>query len=109
MGSLCVRWSFADNFGVLARGASCTKVHLARHIAGGKKAGLDVHDISLACGSADVLGYEVSPVNACCRGTAGKSIARIRSVARTVSSRRRICGSGDADGRCGTTHCASGA
>ena len=55
------RWSYADNFGVLARGANCTNVHLARLIAGVQKAGLDVHDISLASGSADVLGYEVSP------------------------------------------------
>ena len=55
-----------------------------------KKAGLDVHHISRASGSADVLGYEVSPVNACCSGTS-KRISRIRSVARTVS-RRRILG-----------------
>ena len=29
-------------------------------------ADLHVHDLSLASGCADVLGYEVSPVNACC-------------------------------------------
>ena len=56
-----------------------------------RKAGLDVHDISLASGSADVLGYEVSLANAYCSGT-GKRMSRIRSVARTVSSRRRTSG-----------------
>ena len=30
MGSLGFRWPCADNFGVLARGANCTSVHLAR-------------------------------------------------------------------------------
>ena len=55
--------------GVLARGADCTDVHLARLIAGVKKASLDVHDISLASGSADVSGYEVSPANSHCSGT----------------------------------------
>ena len=63
-------------------------VHLARLISGEQKAGLDAHDISLASGCAYVLGYEVSPANSYCSG-AGKRIARIRSVARTVSSRRR--------------------
>ena len=33
-----------------------------------QKAGLDVHDTSLASGSAGVLGYEVSPANAYCSG-----------------------------------------
>ena len=46
-----------------------------------------VHDIALASGSADVLGYEVSLANANCSG-AGKRISR--SVARTVSSPRRV-------------------
>ena len=77
--------------GVLARGADCTNVHLARLIAGAKKASLDVHDISLARGSADVPGGEVSQANSSCSGTR-KRIARVCSVARTVSSRRRICG-----------------
>ena len=45
----------------------------------------------LASGSAGVLGHEVSPASAYCSGT-GKRISRIRSVARTVSSRRRIYG-----------------
>ena len=45
----------------------------------------------IASGSADVLGFEVSPANAYCSG-AGKRIPRFRSVARTVSSRRRIGG-----------------
>ena len=90
-GSLGFRWSNADIFGSLARGANCTNVHLERLIAGVKRVGLDVHDISGASGSADVLGYEVSPANSYCGGT-GKRIARIRSVARTVSSRRRISG-----------------
>ena len=76
---------------MLARGASCTNVRLERLIAGVKKASLDVHDISLASGSAHVLGYEVFPAIAYCSGT-GKRISRIRSVARTVSSRLRIGG-----------------
>ena len=80
------RWSC--NLGVLARGENCTNVHLARLIAGVQKAGLDVHDASLASGSAAVLGYEVS-ANAYYNGT-GKRMARTLSVARTVSSRRRI-------------------
>ena len=91
MGSVCFRWSYADNFGVLARGANCTNVHLARLIPGVKKAGLDLHDISHASGSAHVLRYEVPPASSYCGGT-GKRIARIRSVAWTVSSRRRISG-----------------
>ena len=56
-----------------------------------RKAGLDVRDTSLASGSADVLGYEVSLANAYCSGT-GKRISRIRPVARMVSSCRRIGG-----------------
>ena len=67
------------------------KVHFARSSAGVQKACLDVHDISLASGSAYVLGYEVSPANACCSEMCTR-ISRIRSVARTVSSRRRISG-----------------
>ena len=47
-------------WGVLARGIDCTDGHLACLTAGVQQAGLDVHDISLANGSADVLGYEVS-------------------------------------------------
>ena len=73
------------------RGGNCTDVHLARLIAGVQKAGLDVHDISLARGSAYVLGYEVTPANAYCSGT-DKRISLFRSVARTISSRRRIGG-----------------
>ena len=73
MGLLGFRWSIADNFGVLARGANCTNVHLARLIAGVQKACLDVHDTSLASGSADVFCYEVSPANSYCSGT-GKLI-----------------------------------
>ena len=91
LGSAGFCWSYADNFWVLARGSDCTDVHLARLIAGVQKAGLDVHDISLASGSGDVLGYEVSPANAYCCGT-DKRISRIRSAARTVSSRRRKSG-----------------
>ena len=64
VGSIGFRWSYADNFGFLARGANCTDVHLARLNAGVQKAGPDVHDTSRASGNADVLGYEVSPVNA---------------------------------------------
>ena len=77
--------------GVLARGTACSNVHLARLVASVQKAGLDVHDISLASGSADVLGCEVSPANTYGSGT-GNRISRTRSVARTVSSRRRISG-----------------
>ena len=91
MGSLGFRCSYADNLGILARGADYTDVHLARLIAGVKRASLDVHDLSLASGSSDVLGYEVSPANAYRSGT-GKRISRIRSVVRTVSSRRCISG-----------------
>ena len=77
--------------GVLARGADCTNVLLARLIAGVQKASLDVHDISPANGSADVFGYEVSPANSYCSGT-GKRMARTRLVERMVSWRRRIIG-----------------
>ena len=91
MRSLGFHWSCADNLGVLARGANNNNVHLARLIAGVKRAGLDVHDTSHASGSADVLGDEVSPVNLYCSGT-GKRLSRLRSVARTVSTRRRISG-----------------
>ena len=59
MGSLGFRWSLLSFLVVLARGANCTNVHLARLIPGVKKASLDVHDISLASGSADVLGFGV--------------------------------------------------
>ena len=44
--------------GIPARGDNSTDVHLARLVAGVKRAGLDVLDTSLANGSADVLGYE---------------------------------------------------
>ena len=50
-------------------------------------AGLDAHDRSLASGSADVLGCEVSPAKSYCSGT-GERSARIGSVARTISSLR---------------------
>ena len=60
-------------------------------IAGVQKAGLDVHVISRATASADVLGYAVSPANSHC-SRMGKRISCIRSVARTVSWRRRIGG-----------------
>ena len=89
LGSAGFHQWYADNFGVLARGANCTHNHLARLIAGAQKAGLDVHDVVHASGSADVLGYEVSPANSCCGG-AGKQKSCMRSVGRTVSSRRRI-------------------
>ena len=60
-------------------------------MAGVQKASLDVQDVSLACGSADVLGDEVSLANPYRSGT-GERISRIRSVARTVSSRRLVSG-----------------
>ena len=66
--------------GVLARGENCTDLHLARLIAGVQKGGVDVHDIAHASGSADLLGYEVSPANAYC-GEAGQRTSRMRSVA----------------------------
>ena len=80
MGSRCFRWSYADSVWVLARGENCTNVHLARLIAGVHRAGLDVHDISHAMESADVLGNEVCPAEAYCSGT-GKRMSRTRSVA----------------------------
>ena len=82
MGSVGFRSSYAGNFGVLARGANCTKVHLARLIAGVQKAGRDVHDMFLASGSADVLGHEVSLASAC--SGARKRISHIRSVGRSL-------------------------
>ena len=91
MGSLGFRSSYADNFGVLVRGANSANVHLARFIAIVKRDGLDVHEVSHTSEGADALCYEVSPANSFCSGT-GKRIARVRSVARTISSRRRICG-----------------
>ena len=59
MGSLGFRWSYADNFGILVYNRNNTNVRLANLIEGVQKAGLDVHDISLSSGSADVLGCEV--------------------------------------------------
>ena len=47
----------------LAAQTALTFIHLARLDASVLKAGFDVHDISLASGRADVLGYEVSPAN----------------------------------------------
>ena len=70
---------------------NCSNIHFARLIEGVKRTSVDVHDISLAGGTSDVFGYDVSPANAYCRGT-GKRMPRIRSVARTVSSRRPIGG-----------------
>ena len=78
-------------FGDRAHGSDSTSAHLARSIAGVQKAGLDLHDMSLASESTDVSLFEVFPADAYCSGT-GKRISRIRSVARTVSSRRRIGG-----------------
>ena len=73
------RWSDAHNYGVLDRGIDCTNVHFARLMAGVKGAGLNIHDISQASGSANVLGYELLPASAFCSGTA-KRVARIRAV-----------------------------
>ena len=81
----------SETLGLLARSAHCTNVYLASLIAGVQEAGLNVHDIFLVSGSADVLGYGMSPSSACCSGTS-KQISRIRAVARTVSSSRRISG-----------------
>ena len=61
----------------MARDTDCTNVHPALDIAGVQKGCLDVHDISLASGNADVLGYEVSPANECCCGT-GKRVLHTR-------------------------------
>ena len=61
-----------------------------------KKAGLGVHDISLASGCADVLGYDVSPANSYCSGRAnvkhefvhsrGRSLRAVALAARRWSS-----------------------
>ena len=67
------RWSHADSSGVLARGTNCTNVRLASLTASVQRAGLDVHDVVPASGSADVLGYEVSSANSYCGG-AGKLV-----------------------------------
>ena len=48
MRSTGFRWSYADNFWYLAHRTDCTDVDLARLNAGVQKAGLAVHDISLA-------------------------------------------------------------
>ena len=72
----------------MARGADCTHVHLTRLIAGVKRARLDVDDVSLASGSADVLGYEVFLANSYCSGT-GKRLARF-SVSRHGRSLRLV-------------------
>ena len=55
MESAGFRWYYADNFPVLARGENCSNVHLASFIAGVQKASLDVHDVFLASGFADLL------------------------------------------------------
>ena len=65
VGSLGCRWSYADNSWVLARVANCTDDHLARLIAVVKKAGFDVHDISLASGGGNLLGDDLCPAIAC--------------------------------------------
>ena len=63
--------------------------HLACLIAGVKRPGLDVHDMSLARGRVDVLGYDLSPASACCSGTLPSELCEF---ARTVSVRRCISG-----------------
>ena len=55
MRSLAFRWSYADNVGVLARGANSTNVHLARFIAIVERADLDVHEEIHTSEGADVL------------------------------------------------------
>ena len=80
MGSLGFRWYF----GVLTGGANCTNVHLARLIVCVKGDGLDVHDISLASGSADVLSDEVSPANAYCSGTSNVKLVFVQSRGRSL-------------------------
>ena len=76
-----------ETLGLLARSAHCTNVYLVSLIAGVQEAGLNVHDIFLVSGSADVLGYEMSSSSACCSGIS-KQISRIRAVADTVSASR---------------------
>ena len=80
-----------ETLGLLARSAHCTNVYLVSLIADVQETGLNVHDIFLVSGRADVLGYEMSPSSACCSGVS-KQISRIRPVARTVSASRRING-----------------
>ena len=74
MGSLGFRWSYADNFGVLTRGANATNVHIASLILRGPVSMFTTHPFT--SGRADVLGFEVSPANAYCSGP-GKRISRI--------------------------------
>ena len=54
--------TFLERFWLAVKTALTFVSH--RGVAGVQKTGLDVHHISLANGSADVLGYEVSPANA---------------------------------------------
>ena len=91
MGSLGFRWSYADNLVVLDRGANSTYVHLARLIAGYRKL---VSVFTMWHTPAEVPMFSVMK----CRRPShivverGKRLSRMRSVARTVSSRRRISG-----------------
>ena len=78
-------------FGVWLAALTALTFILRVSFAGVQKARLDVHDISLPVEGADVLGCDLFPDKAYCSGT-GKRISRIRSVARTLSSRRRVSG-----------------
>ena len=59
------------------------------------KSRLDDHDISRASGSADVLGYEVSPANAYCNGSGQADSTNSFSRPVRSSSRRKCQQSGD--------------
>ena len=88
MGSVGFRWRYAHNFGLLVRGASCTNVP--------SHASLQVNRESFSMFTTQPMPaksacYEVSRANSHSGGT-GKRISRMRSVARTVSPRRRISG-----------------
>ena len=76
--------------GVLARGANFTNVHLSRLVAGVQKAGFDIPDISLASGSAEMFSAMRCLRPARIGLERAKRRSRIRSVARTVSSRHRM-------------------
>ena len=71
--------------------ANCTNVHLARFSPGVRRAGLNVHDISIVSRSADVLDCEVLLAESYSIAM-GKRTARMRLESRTVSSHRRTSG-----------------
>ena len=65
-------------------GVVCTRVNLRWLIAGVKRAGLEVLDISFASGSASVLGCDVSPAMARCSGSAKELPLVVQNSGRAV-------------------------